>query len=427
MANPAVVKVAVKLLKDKRVRNAIITVIGTGIMFLVLLIFFFTQTMQGGSSKLAEQAEAEFQYWENTPIKASGYTCQGEKYCSHFNYPVVDWCCIFIGYCADTVDIELDEIGFSINTGIWKDNLIRNGDYQDPDTYKPVRGDVVLFDYAGRAHHDATGDTQHIGVVVEVSEDSSDVVIIAGNESGSGDFWAGSSQINRYTLSSTDNTIACYGSVGGTKMVFASDLNTLVREVVTRNEVGCLYSELDNEYGTVVQNDNGAISIGVYCWHAGKALDLLQAANQKNATEIRMICLSYGATGKKIYNDIISDASWNSYIPDSYAASCIRTLLLSNSGKEAQDELALEDAQKYIDICTKNGMTDPQAIAYCSDILNQWGDYSFESGGCLNGVTGAVSLEEVYNSRRGWADSQRNYYSRRTWTYGYIKNNPVVQ
>ncbi len=417
----AVAKYLLLLLKDKRVRNTLISIVVGFFMLIVICVYCITVQMQGSGSSLADQAEAEYEYWETHTPQEAGYSCQGEKYCSHFNYPTVDWCCIFIGYCADVADVDLEEIGFSINTGVWTDNLRQMGKYEDPDTYQPRRGNVVLFDYSGRAHHDATDWTAHIGVVVGVSEDGSTITVIAGNESGVDGNYASTSRINRYELSSTDYTIACYGSVGTEATVSANGVNGLVRDVISRNEIGCIYSELSDEYGTVVANDNGAISIGVYCWHANNALGLLQDAYAINPNEVTSVTYSYGTAGNRIRNAIISGSNWSHYIPDNTSARCISAILRTNSGIQAQDELSLEDAQNYIDICQDNGLTDYKCIAYCSDILNQWGPYSFE-GGCLDGVTGSMTLSQIYNSRRGWADSRYNYYQRRTWTYNYVKD-----
>ena len=104
---------------------------------------------------------------------------------------------------------------------------------------------------------------------------------------------------------------------------------------------------------------------------------------------------------------------------------------MTDAGKQAQDDTSLADAQQYINICTDNGLTDNKAIVYCCDILNQWGTSSFNanvygngSHGVLHGVTASMSLDDIYNSRRAWSDSDYNYYNRRTWTYNYLKELP---
>lgn len=418
----ALAKSLILLLKDKRFWKAVTAVLLSIVILLVMAWTNIQLTMQGAGSALADQAEAEYRFWENTTPAQAGFSCQGEKYCSHFNYSVVDWCCIFIGYCADEAGVDKEEIGFSINTGVWKQNLIDMDKYRDPDTYQPRRGNVVLFDYSGRAHHDATGDTQHIGLVVGVSDDGSSITVIAGNEDGDGaGIWCCNSKVTRYELSATDNNIACYGAVGADASVTASSLNMLVRDVITHNEIGAIYSELSGQYGSVIPCDVNAISIGVYGWHGNGALELLQRAYSINPREVHAVCNSYGSTGAGIENAIVSGSNWSVYIPSTQQANCIKAILLTNSGKQAQDETSLEDAQYYIDICNENGLTDYKCIAYCCDILNQWGIYSFE-GGCLDGVTGNMSLSQIYNSRRAWADSNYNYYNRRTWTYNYVKD-----
>ncbi len=418
------------ILKDKRFWRAVLGIILAIVLFMSICTSYITTIMQGAGSALADQAEAEYSYWKSTSLAQSGYSCQGEKYCSHFNYSTVDWCCIFIGYCADEAGVDKEEIGYSINTGVWKDNLIKLGKYEDPDTYQPQRGNVVLFDYSGRAHHDATGYTAHIGIVVDVSDDGSRITVIAGNENGNdGSYWATSSKINKYDLSATDDSIACYGSVGVEVTITANSTNTLVREVIAHNEIGVLYSEMNNEYGSVIPCDVNAISIGVYGWHGNNALELLQRAYSINLVQVQSVCNSYGTAGVRVINAIVTDADWSRYIPDSTTANCIKAILLTECGKQAQDETSLEDAQYYIDICNDNGITDYKCVTYCSDILNQWGIYSFDGGGCLNGVNGSMTLSQIYNSRRAWSDSNYNYYNRRTWTYNFVKDYsmPLIQ
>ena len=104
-------------------------------------------------------------------------------------------------------------------------------------------------------------------------------------------------------------------------------------------------------------------------------------------------------------------------------------MLLTEAGKEAQDEISLEDAQSYIDICKNNGLSDRKSIAYCCDILNQYGTASFNSNvygagsnGVLFGVSESMSLDDIYNSQRAWSDSNYDYTSRRTWTFKYLSN-----
>ena len=83
--------------------------------------------------------------------------------------------------------------------------------------------------------------------------------------------------------------------------------------------------------------------------------------------------------------------------------------------------MSLEYADSYIKKCNEHGVTEPRAVAYCSDILNQWGLYSFDVG-CLRGVDGSWSLDQIYNSQKGWSDSRYNYYNRRSTVYNIVKD-----
>lgn len=405
------------LLKNEKVRNGILALTIAILVFLSSLAYVFYYT-SSSCNALADKAESEYEYFEKTPLSRAGLNCQGQRYCNHFNANVVDWCCYFVGYCADTIGLDLGEIGFSPNTGVWIHNLHSLDKYQRSDRYTPRRGNLIFFDYSGRQHHYSTGYTDHIGIIVDVNEDKREITVIAGNESGT---TASNSRINRYTLSLDDNNIACYGNVGSQSFATPTTLNTQCREIITHNEVGVLYSELSDEFGSVIPNDNGAISIGVYGWHGNNALSLLQDAYENSPIAIKRILNQYSCM-ESIGDAIIYDEDWSSYIPNSNEANCIEEILLSSAGKKAQDTLSLSNAERYITVCKEYGLTDEKTILYCCDILNQWGIYSFESGGCLSGLPKNATLDTVYSSKRAFSDSKYNYSNRRTWTYFYIRD-----
>ncbi|MCH5300763.1 MAG: CHAP domain-containing protein [Ruminococcus sp.] len=416
------------MLRKNKTANKIIGGIVAGIVFLILIIPISLLQIQQStrSSALAEQAKAEFSYWQGTTPEETGYTCQGERYCSHFNASVVDWCCYFVGTCADNAGLDLYEIGFSPSTNTWASNLSEKGKLKTAGAYSPQVGNLIFFNYDGRSNYAATGFVSHIGIVVEINNNQ--ITVIAGNEyNGATENWANVSYVNEYTLSIDDDSIACYGAVGS-DIVASSELSELTRDIISHNEIGVLYSEIDNQYGSVIPNDVGAISVGVYGWHGNKALEILKRAYQINQLQIYSVALSYSG-GNSVLTDITSSADWSAYIPDSDESSCIKAMLLTDSGKQAQDETSIEDAQQYIDICTENGLTDKKVIAYCSDILNQFGVNSFYANvygtgrnGVLYGVNSSTTLYDVYNSGRAWSDSNYNYESRRTWTYEYLKD-----
>ena len=429
----AAAKYLLLLLKNKKVRNTLIGVIVGIALFFIMIIgaVVYIEQNSNSASEAGNIAIREYNYWQSHTPSAEGLSCQGEKYCSYFHFGITDWCCFFAGYCYREGNIEDDESGYASVTNTWTANLENMGKLKTASSgYNPQVGNPVFFNYNGRANYSATNFVAHVGIVVEVTDDT--VTVIAGNEYNGPTYnWANVSYVNKYTLSKDNDTIACYGAVGSSLTV-STGLNATARNVICHNEVGILYDEINGDnYGSVIANDNGAISIGVYGWHGNKALTLLQKTYQFNSSEISSIAASYSSSGNSLLAAIRNGADWSSYIPNQNVCSCIRAMLLTDAGNQAQDETSLEDAQQYIDICTDNGLTDNKAIVYCCDILNQWGTSSFNanvygngSHGVLHGVTGSMSLDEVYNSQRAWSDSNYNYYNRRTWTYNYLKDLP---
>lgn len=419
----AAAKFFVMLLSNKKVRNTLIGIlVGTVVFFIMLLgVVVYEQQNSSKVSGAAAQAIKEYDYWQNNAPSDDGLSCQGEKYCSYYNSGITDWCCFFAGYCYKESGLTDEESGYASVTNIWTDNLKKNGNLETAASgYVPKIGNPVFFNYDGRANYAATDFVAHVGIVVEVSDNN--ITVIAGNEyNGNTSDWASVSYVNKYMISVNNDSIACYGSIGNSTTI-STGINATVRNIICRNEIGVLYDEINEDnYGSVIANDNGALSIGVYGWHGDKALSLLQTAYNSNPNEIENIALSYGTSGKTVVNAIKNNYNWSVYIPDENVCHCIRAILFSTSGKQAQDITSLEDAQQYVDICAAQGLTDSRAIAYCCDILNQWGVHSFE-GGVLDGVTSSMSLDDIYISERAWRDSKYDYRSRRTWTYQHLKN-----
>lgn len=416
------------LIKNPKVRNAIIgTIIGIFLFFIMIIASVMYIQQNSSSFTAANIAIAEYDYWQSHSPSQVGLSCQGEKYCSHYKFGIVDWCCLFAGYCYDKAKVS--ESGFSPVTNTWTANLEKMGKLHTASSgYIPKIGNAVFFNYSGRANYASTKFVAHIGIVVDINENT--ITVIAGNEyKGATSNWAAVSYVNRYDLSVNNDSIACYGAIGNSQTI-STGINNITRNLICHNEIGCLYDDISNDkYGSVIANDNGALSIGVYGWHGNKALSLLQTAYSINSAQINSVAASYSSSGENIVSAINNGANWSSYIPTQNICSCIRAMLLTDAGKEAQDVTSLEDAQTYIDICTDNGLTDYKAISYCSDILNQYGTASFNANvygngnhGVLHGITSSMSLDDIYNSQRAWHDSQYNYYNRRTWTYKYLKD-----
>lgn len=424
-------KYFILILQNKKVRNTLIgVVVGIALLFVMLVGgIFIIEESNNSAAEAANIAVREYNYWQSHSPSDDNLSCQGEKYCKYFNSSVTDWCCFFAGYCYREGGIKDNESGYASVANTWTSNLKKMGKLKTAASgYTPQVGNPVFFNYDGRANYAVTNFVAHVGVVVEVAENT--ITVIAGNEyNGETSNWASVSYLNKYTISKDNYTIACYGAVGSSKTV-STGLNATTRNVICHNEIGVLYDDIGSDnYGSVIANDNGAISIGVYGWHGNKALSLLQKAYQNNSAEITSIATSYSSSGSSVISAITGNTNWSHYIPNQNICSCIKAMLLSEAGKQAQDSVSLEDAQQYIDICTDNGLTDSKAIVYCCDILNQYGTASFNanvygsgSHGVLHGVTSNMSLDDIYNSQRAWSDIRYNYYNRRTWTYNYLKN-----
>lgn len=420
------------LFKNQKSRHILIGIIITVCVLALIIIAIIASlfsNQKAAASQAANIAKREYDYFQSHTPEVSGLSCIGEKYCSYYNVPVVDWCCYFAGYCYKEGGLDDDKSGFASVTNVWTSNLEEIGKLKSASSgYKPQVGNAVFFNYSGRANYAVTGFVAHVGIVTEVSGDT--ITIIAGNEyNGQTSDWASVSYINKYSISVNNDSIACYGDIG-VSTIQSTGLNSVVRNLICHNEVGVLYDEINTDYyGSVIANDVGAISIGVYGWHGNKALSILQKAYEVNSGMINNIASSYGTSGAYVLDAIVSGADWSSYIPDENVCSCIKSMLLTEAGKEAQDEISLEDAQSYIDICKNNGLSDRKSIAYCCDILNQYGTASFNSNvygagsnGVLFGVSESMSLDDIYNSQRAWSDSNYDYTSRRTWTFKYLSN-----
>lgn len=428
-------KAVLLLLKNEKVRKVIIGII-CGILMIIFLFSISGDLMSyQASTSLSSTAEEEYKFWENKSPKDIGYSCQGQKYCSHFNSPVVDWCAYFAGYCIDRAGLNLADCGFSASCSQWGRNLKSKGLLQYADRYNPKVGNLVFFNYSGRSSFMTTGILNHVAIITEVHENN--LTIIEGNYySGATSNWATSSYLHKYTdLSIDDSSIACYGDIGADDIVdFNIDFVTSktlcqkTRNVITHNEAGALYDDIaPAQFGVVLPNDNGALSIGVYGWHGNKARSLLQTAYSINSGQILSVCKSFGTAGSDIFNAIKGSGNWSKFIPNDTQSKCIKALLLTDAGIKAQDKESLQDANEYIKICSQNGLTKNDCIIYCCDILNQWGVNSFNANvypnggdGVLHNVTNKMTLESIYISKAGWG-SKEQYRNRRTWTYNYLK------
>ena len=76
-----------------------------------------------------------------------------------------DWCATFVSFCAieaGLTDKIPTECGCERQIGLWQD-LDR---WEEQDTYLPLPGDIIYYDWDVRTLGDSTGWADHVGIVV---------------------------------------------------------------------------------------------------------------------------------------------------------------------------------------------------------------------------------------------------------------------
>ncbi|MBR6676573.1 MAG: InlB B-repeat-containing protein, partial [Clostridia bacterium] len=172
--------------------------------------------------------------------------------------------------------------------------------------------------------------------------------------------------------------------------------------------------ENEGHYHSVNANDNGALSIGWIQWHANRALSLLRTIVNANPTQAKDIL------GDSLYNEILTAQSWSTRTLNEDEARRVSSLISTEEGKKAQDDLAATDIFSYVNHAMALGITDPSALVYYSDIENQCGqggakrvaNAAAELAGSFEGIT----LDILY--RAALSDSiAGRYATRRQKTY----------
>ena len=164
----------------------------------------------------------------------------------------------------------------------------------------------------------------------------------------------------------------------------------------------------EGNYGSVVLNDNGALSIGKMQWHANRAADLMKlivAQDNKAA---------YDILGAKLYSEIIAlngNNAWSRRILTSEEGKLVSELLVTDAGKKMQDELMDSNISVYINHAYNNGLRNAAAVVYSADIENQCG-----SGGASTCTKEAANLVDNVN------EVTLNEYHIASVCYGYHVN-----
>ena len=120
--------------------------------------------------------------------------------------------------------------------------------------------------------------------------------------------------------------------------------------------------------------DNDAISIGKLQWHGDRALNLLRDICKRNPTQANEIL------GNDLYHIIVNPkTSWAKKTfdvnkkKDKMYIEKIKQLLYTSESYQAQEDLYKSDVASYMATVQKQGITDKAAIAYCCDVINQYG------------------------------------------------------
>lgn len=144
----------------------------------------------------------------------------------------------------------------------------------------------------------------------------------------------------------------------------------MTTEQITQKAAEIIFAN-EGSYGSVNKNDNGAVSIGKVQWHGNRALLLLKSIMAKDLKAAEQIL------GNELYTEIMdTKTDWGTRIVNTTEAAAISTLLKTSHGKTEQDALAIRDVGKYIYKGGSYGLTDPGALIYFADGVNQYGTNS---------------------------------------------------
>lgn len=128
------------------------------------------------------------------------YGNTGEKYWTAM-WKADQWCAMYAGWLLRETRANLKENGWSINVGIWADNLKKLGKWHSRGTYVPKTGDIIIF---------GTSQTwrTHVGIVIGVKDGI--VYTSEGNATGQ-PYYA--SRVTEKSYSLDSSYIVGYGSV----------------------------------------------------------------------------------------------------------------------------------------------------------------------------------------------------------------------
>lgn len=178
---------------------------------------------------------------------------------------------------------------------------------------------------------------------------------------------------------------------------------------------------IDNEggYGTVAKNDNGALSIGVFQWHADNALALLLSI-QSSYEEAGSLSDFKTLIGAKLYKEINSSPDWSSRILTESEKEKISQTISTEIGKKVQNKYAKSYVKNYFSDAKALGITNLSALVFYADIANQGGRGGARRIGryaaMIAGSYSKVTMNELMEATMTYEPLAR-YASRRYRTY----------
>ena len=175
----------------------------------------------------------------------------------------------------------------------------------------------------------------------------------------------------------------------------------------------------EGNYSSINWNDNGAVSVGKIQWHGGRAKSILQQIRDADPASFNAIIQQYGA--QAFANSLSSDDNWASHIVQKGSAedSAMQALLGSEVGRAIQDAQMVADVQGYIDKGRQLGLTDPKALAFYSDMVNQYGAYHDVINGVVvpEAIANGGTLQAIYNAA---ISHLSGYHKRRTTVFNEL-------
>ncbi|MDD6411156.1 MAG: fibro-slime domain-containing protein [Oliverpabstia intestinalis] len=161
------------------------------------------------AADLVAIAETQIGYTESTSnyqVLEDGTTIKGyTRYGQWYGNPYGDWDAMFVSFCLHYADIG--EISSNDDSNNWVGVLKKNScdRFEEADGYDPKAGDLIFFDT------DEDGKADHVGIIAEISDDSTDQARIRVIEGDSED------AVRDETYYGSDESIMGYGRVSDIK------------------------------------------------------------------------------------------------------------------------------------------------------------------------------------------------------------------